>query len=97
MNGEIPACPSPFGDASIEFPVHFDIRIVYSLAENPDMQDSLEAALRGAGVPCTLIQGVAKPGARYGRMGARITVDSVVRMNDLYAAVAALPGVKAVI
>ena len=81
----------------IEYPIAFDLRVIYSLAGTADFQKDLEAALARVGVPWTLIQGVAKPAATYGRMGARITVDSKQRMDALYAAVAAIPCVKAVI
>jgi putative lipoic acid-binding regulatory protein len=86
-----------FSEAKIEFPVSFDLRIIYTLAENPELQGGLEAILARLEVPCSLIQGAAKPGARYGKMGARITLDSLERMHALYAAVGALPGVKTVL
>lgn len=61
------------------------------------MAASLEKCLALAGVSYTLIQGISKPGARYGRMGARVRVDSEASMKKLYATVAAIPGVKTVI
>lgn len=92
-----PSCPGPFGGAELEYPLDFDIRIIYRLAEAGDFRTKLEITLAEVGVPWTLIQGVIKPGASYGRMGARISVDSKQRMEILYAAIAALPGVKVVI
>ncbi|MCX7026492.1 MAG: hypothetical protein NT061_03170 [Spirochaetes bacterium] len=97
MNEDFPSCPGPFGGAELEYPLHFDLRVIYRLADTADFQKEFEAALTKVGVPWTLIQGVVKPGASYGRMGARIIVDSKPRMDLLYAAVAAIPGVKAVI
>jgi hypothetical protein len=97
MNEEAPSCTGPFGEAQLEYPLHFDLRVIYRLADAKDFQTDLEAALAGVGVPWTLIQGIVKPDASYGRMGARVTVDSKQRMDVLYAAVAAIPGVKAVI
>ncbi|MFZ2635691.1 MAG: hypothetical protein WAZ99_02400 [Rectinemataceae bacterium] len=97
MSGEPESCPAPFGGAKVEYPVRFDLRMIYIIAENPDPEPGLRAALAGAGVPCSLIQATAKPGAKYGRIGARIVVDSKARMEALYTAVAALPGMKAVI
>ena len=92
-----PSCAGPFAGIQIEFPVKFDLRIIYTLAEAPDLQTALEATLARISVPCSLIQGVAKPGAKYGRMGARVTVDDKATMDRLYAEVAKLPGGKAVI
>ena len=92
-----PTCAGPFGGVQIEFPVSFDLRIIYTLAEAPDFQAALAATLARISIPCSLIQGVAKPGATYGRMGARVTVDSKASMDRLYAEAAKLPGVKTVI
>ena len=97
MEDTYPTCEGPFGNARVEYPVSFDLRIIYTLAEAPDLEASLEKALAASGVPCTLIQGISKPGAKYGRMGARVTVDSESSMKKLYALVAAIPGVKTVI
>ncbi len=91
------SCAGPFAGVQIEFPVSFDLRIIYTLAEAPEFAAALAAALARISIPCSLIQGVAKPGAKYGRMGARVTVDSKAAMDGLYAEVAKLPGVKAVI
>jgi len=97
MNEDSPSCPDPFGGAQLEYPLHFDLRIIYKLAEAQDFQIELEAVLTRVDVPWTLIQGVVKPQALYGRMGARITIDSKQRMDALYAAVAAIPNVKVVL
>ena len=91
------SCAGPFAGVQIEFPVSFDLRIIYTLAEAPELQTALAATLARISIPYSLIQGVAKPGAKYGRMGARVTVDSKAAMDRLYAEVAKLPGVKAVI
>ena len=92
-----PSCAGPFAGIQIEYPVRFDLRIIYALAEAGDLETALQATLARISVPCSLIQGVAKPGAKYGRMGARVTVDSKAAMDRLYAEAAKLPGVKAVI
>jgi putative lipoic acid-binding regulatory protein len=97
MTEESPSCAGPFEGAQLEYPIHFDLRVIYRLADVRDFQADLEAAMAKVGVPWTLIQDVVKPDASYGRMGARVTVDSKQRMDLLYAAVAAIPGVKAVI
>lgn len=101
MNPAGDACPfgdtGHFGGAALEYPLQFDLRVIYRLDATGDFAQALKDTLAKVGVPCSLIQGVAKPLATYGRMGARVTVDSKARMDALYAAVAALPGVKAVI
>lgn len=97
MNEESMVCNGPFGGAGIEYPINFDLRIIYSLETAPAMDRDLESALARAGVPFSLLQGMAKPGAKYGRMGARVTVASGDMMKNLYSEVAKIPGVKAVI
>ncbi|HET7839363.1 MAG TPA: hypothetical protein VFL04_06355 [Rectinemataceae bacterium] len=89
--------PMQFGGATLEFPVTFDLRIIYTLAEGSTITDDLERIFASLGVPCALIQGMAKPGAKYGRMGSRITLSSRQQMYSLYSAVGELPYVKTVI
>ena len=97
MEDQAPSCSGPFGGATINYPVQFDLRIIYLKAEVPaDLETRLSALFLSLQVPCSLIQGIAKPEGRYGRIGARIRVDSGIIMKNLYAAVAAIPGVKAV-
>jgi putative lipoic acid-binding regulatory protein len=97
MSEAVSSCPGPFDGAQIEYPIRFDLRIIYAVADAPDLASILEATLVRLAVPCSLIQGVAKPGGKYGRIGARITIDSTQTMDKLYAEVAKIPGVKAVI
>lgn len=97
MGEEYPSCAGPFGGATISYPVTFDLRIIYEIASGGDFQHNLEKALTETGIPCSMIQGVVKPQARYGRMGARVTIDSKTKMDALYRSVSAIPGVKAVI
>ena len=92
-----PACGGPFAGIEPVYPLHFDLRIIYQLDAAPSMPEILEAALKRIKIPCSLIQATAKPGAKYGRIGARVTVSSKFDMNTLYAEAAKLPGVKSVI
>jgi putative lipoic acid-binding regulatory protein len=88
------ALASPFGDVELEFPVTFDLRIIYVLAEGAAIVDDLEAIYRRLGVSCLMIQGVAKPGAKYGRMGSRLRFDAREQMYAAYEAIGKLPYVK---
>ncbi|MCE5257313.1 MAG: DUF493 domain-containing protein [Spirochaetaceae bacterium] len=92
-----PVCKGPFGDAAIEYPIGFDLRIIYTLAEAPAMSELLGSTLKRLDISFTLIQGLSVPGKKYARMGARITVSSKESMDALYREVSRLPGVKAVI
>ena len=97
IHDSYPSCSLPFGSEQLKYPLHFDLRIIYTLACVDDFQKELERVLEKTQIPCSLIQGVAKPGAKYGRMGARVVIETKEKMDSLYSAVAAIPGVKAVI
>lgn len=83
-----------FANVSIEFPIQFDLKIIYLTAEAQDLESGLERLLAELSIPCSLIQGISVPGKKYGKLGARVTVSSRETMDSLYAGVAKLPGVK---
>jgi putative lipoic acid-binding regulatory protein len=89
--------PLQFGGAVLDFPISFDLRIIYTLAEGESIAEDLERIFGTLSIPCSLSQSVAKPGAKYGRMGSRIRLSSREQMYALYEAVGALPYVKTVI
>lgn len=80
--------------AQIEFPVTFDLRVIYILAQGGTIQEDLEAIYQRLGVTCSLTQGVAKPGASYGRFGSRLTFTSREQMYATYEAIGKLPYIK---
>jgi len=41
MEETYPKCDGPFGEVKVAYPVHFDLRIIYTLAEAPDFTASL--------------------------------------------------------
>jgi len=92
-----PGAAGPFGGAELAFPVTFDLRIIYLLAGGESIQADLELLFERMSVPCSLMQGLAAPGAKYGRFGCRVTLDSRERMYALYAELGKLPYVKAAI
>jgi len=85
---------SPFGGAQLEYPVTFDLRIIYVLAEGATIVEDIERIYASLGVRCTLIQGIATPGSKYGRMGSRVTMQSREQMYATYEALGKLPYLK---
>jgi putative lipoic acid-binding regulatory protein len=83
--------------AELAFPISFDLRIIYVLAEGAAVREDIERVLAERAVPWTLMQGVAKPGARYGRFGVRLTMASREQMYATYEDIGRLPYVKTVI
>lgn len=93
-----PRCDaSPFCGVELQFPVTFDLRMIYVLAEGATIVEDLEGIFAALEVPCSMIQGMAKPGARYGRMGSRVTFTSREQMYKTYAAIGKLSYIKTAI
>ncbi len=91
-----PAAPraAPGNNAEVKFPVSFDLHIVYVIAEGADIVTDLEHIYALHGVSCAMIQGVSKPGAKYGKMGSRVTFFTREQMYATYADIGKLPYVK---
>jgi len=47
--------------------ISFDLRLIYLLADGDAIREDLERIMAERGVEWTLMQGDAKPGAKYGR------------------------------
>jgi putative lipoic acid-binding regulatory protein len=82
---------------TLEFPVSFDLRLIYVLAEGGSIREDLERILAERGVVWTLMQGDAKPEAKYGRYGVRLTMKSREQMYAVYEDIGKLPYVKTAI
>jgi putative lipoic acid-binding regulatory protein len=88
--------PSMEGE-ELKFPVQFDLRIIYVFDDGATIVEDLEAIYKSLNVSCAMIQGVHKPGARYGRMGSRLTFASREQLYATYEAIGKLPYVKTAI
>jgi putative lipoic acid-binding regulatory protein len=81
----------------LAFPVDYDLRLIYVLAEGASIREDLERILAARGVGWTLMQGDAKPGAKYGRFGVRLTMTSREQMYGTYEDIGKLRYVKTAI
>jgi putative lipoic acid-binding regulatory protein len=81
-------------EAQVDYPVTFDLRIIYILSQGATIVEDLERIYASLGIRCTLIQGIAAPGSKYGRMGSRVTMQSREQMYAAYEAIGKLPYVK---
>jgi hypothetical protein len=86
-----------FQGQELEFPISFDLRIIYILAEGAGIRDDLERILAERGVAWTMMQGDAKPGAKYGRFGVRLVMESREQMYATYEDIGRLPYIKTAI
>lgn len=91
----LPPVDPAFAGANLEFPLGFDLKIIYVLASGTGIVEDLQAIYERLGVKCAMIQGVAKPGATYGKMGSRLTFESREQLYATYEAIGKLPYVKA--
>ena len=81
----------------LAFPIGFDLRIIYVLAEGATIREDLERIMAARGVEWTLMQADAKPGAKYGRFGVRLTMESREQMYGTYEDIGKLAYVKTAI
>lgn len=98
------------GTEALAFPVEFELRVIYELAKAEGLAAALERTLAEKGAsPGKPRQLPAKPSAassqadaaaappKYGRMACAVSFQDKDAMYAAYAAVGALPGVKAVL
>jgi putative lipoic acid-binding regulatory protein len=81
----------------LAFPIGFDLRIIYVLAEGGSIREDLERIMAARGVKWTLMQADAKPDAKYGRFGVRLTMESREQMYATYEDIGKLSYVKTAI
>ena len=83
--------------AELEFPVSFDLRLIYLVEGGAAIREDMERILASRGVAWTLMQNDAKEGAKYGRFGVRLTMASREQMYGTYEDIGKLPYVKTAI
>ena len=81
----------------LAFPISFDLRIIYVLAEGAAVREDMERILAERGVVWTLMQASSKEGAKYGRFGVRLTMENREQMYATYEDIGKLGYVKTVI
>jgi hypothetical protein len=81
----------------LSYPISFDLRIIYLIAEGGTIREDLERIMAARGVAWTLMQRDAKEGAKYGRFGVRLTMESREQMYATYEDIGKLAYVKTAI
>ncbi|MEI6386189.1 MAG: hypothetical protein WCQ50_06115 [Spirochaetota bacterium] len=92
-----PATDPRLAAAELQFPLGFDLRIIYLKADGQDIVEDLEAIYKARGVSCAMIQGMDIPGSKYARMGSRLSFSSREQMYATYADIGKLSYVKSAI
>lgn len=86
----------PFDGTRIEFPVSFDLKLIYDASANASTvtADLLGVFARYAVTCARIDRKDGKEGARYQRLSAAVTFTSLVQLRSTYAEIATLPYVK---
>lgn len=86
-----------FDPESIRFPVSFELRLILKADAAESLRVSLPAALDSGGIAHGPLSLSAEAGKAYAKARLSVTFMDQDSMRAAYAALAALPGVKAVI
>lgn len=91
-------CNAADDGSRIEFPVSFELKLIFSLSSGAALNADLLAVFARRAVPCSAIESKeSKPGAKYGRVSARVTFSSLEQLRATYAEIGTLPYVKGLI
>jgi putative lipoic acid-binding regulatory protein len=88
---------NPFGEARISFPVSFELRIIYTLAEGAALEEQVLAVLHSLRAKPGMPKALPATGSTYGRMAVPVTFASETDMHAAYQAIGALRAVKTLI
>lgn len=86
-----------FDPESIRYPVSFELRLIVKAAEAEALRKAVPAALDSGGIAHGPVSLAAEAGKSYAKARLSVTFMDQGSMRAAYAALAALPGVKAVI
>lgn len=95
------ACAGPFGAATVQYPVEFELRVIYLIqgeegaGDGEALGQEIARLVRAAGGVAGSARPLPAKGPKYGRLAMGVRFDSQASMRAAYAAVGALPSVKA--
>lgn len=82
---------------SLNFPIEFELRVIYEIAVNPDFANSLTKLLSELGVSTEAPRALATKSIRYGRFACMVRFENKEAMYRAYEEAAKIPGVKTII
>jgi len=95
------ACAGPFGAATVQYPVEFELRVIYlaqgdgGAGDGEALGQEIARLVRASGGEAGEARPLPAKGPKYGRLAMNVRFDSQASMRAAYAAVGALPAVKA--
>jgi putative lipoic acid-binding regulatory protein len=85
----------PFNQKEIEYPVNYDLKVIFETAEAPDIQQrNLELVIEDAGVPHIFISSRHSSKGKYVSLTVNITIRDNDQLQYLYQRLKLLPGIK---
>lgn len=85
-----------FSGESIQYPVSFELRIIYTLAFGATLEEDLNRLLQARRASPGRPEALPTKGTKYGRLAVAVVFADQESMRAAYADIAALPCVKAV-
>ncbi len=79
----------------LEYPVEFELRVIHTIAEGATLAAELGRVLSERGAALETPRALPSKSAKYGRLACRVRFEDKDGMYAAYAAIGALPGVKA--
>ncbi|HPM72874.1 MAG TPA: DUF493 family protein [Spirochaetales bacterium] len=79
----------------VEYPVEFEMRVIYLADCRDELTLALERTLTERGAALERPRELPAKGAKYGRLACRVRFDDQESLYAAYAAIGELPGVKA--
>ncbi len=86
----------PLRGAKLQYPVSFELRIIYLAALCDELQAQVAEILRTNDISAGAPRLLPVSGKKYGRMAIQVEFLDEPSMHGVYAAIGALPAVKAV-
>ncbi len=87
----------PSGVEGIEYPVEFELRVIFARATGTSLQADLGQLLAARGVGLEPVRSLPASGEKYGRLACRVAFQDKESLYETYQAIGRLPGVKAVL
>ncbi|HUW69477.1 MAG TPA: DUF493 family protein [bacterium] len=87
----------PSGVEGIEYPVEFELRVIYARDAGATLQVDLDALLTERGVALESVRSLPATGEKYGRLACKVVFQDKESLYATYQAIGQLPGVKAVL
>lgn len=85
------------GAEGIEYPVQFDLRVIYARDSGANLQVDLGTLLTERGVALEQVRSLPATGGKYGRLACKVAFQDKESLYATYQAIGQLPGVKAVL